>query len=302
MEYEVTRLSTEDIRYFESLDPYRMLERLCFPNFEALGVFLEDEDGYETPGGFILLSLHGDGIVVEWIFVNPLFRLMEIGQNLLAGAFTLAERLGLPNVDVKFSLPVKNTPYVEGLEQYFYSKGFTFGEFVPGEWRFDADAFVEQDVLLGDPGMKTKALSDFSRPEMNELKNVFVNNEKASSYFPVDVFSELIDESISCGVYDKGIKSALLFTRADNVIYLTGYYCNDVDELISLLTFSADLISEIGDLKDKEIHILCNTEEDVNLFKEIFQDAFYIDPYTLNTYTSMLDEDLLEELKSDKED
>ncbi len=120
--------------YFEGLDPYSLLDRYEGKDMAGIGIALSPEKAENITGnnygdsdvaaGLMILSLKGDSPIIMWLFVDPDFREMGIGDKLISTAFEMADRAGKDKLYCFLTSEYARDEICDGEEEYLAEHGF----------------------------------------------------------------------------------------------------------------------------------------------------------------------------------
>ena len=101
---KIVSLSKRQLEYFKELDPFEFRLRGDIDLTLRLGAVLESQEEGEgnIPAGLMLGTKKGTGLVLLWLYVDPLYRRRGIGEGLLCRAFEEADKEGLRQVAALF--------------------------------------------------------------------------------------------------------------------------------------------------------------------------------------------------------
>ena len=85
---KIVGLKEENREYFSGLDPFNIMGRECKNGAVCLGAVMREKNE-ETPAGLIVFTLNENELLINWIYVEPRYRGLEIGAAFHGPPFTL---------------------------------------------------------------------------------------------------------------------------------------------------------------------------------------------------------------------
>ena len=128
---KIVGLKEENREYFSGLDPFNIMGRECKNGAVCLGAVMREKNE-ETPAGLIVFTLNENELLINWIYVEPRYRGLEIGDELLEAVFDLARESDRSYVCAILPEEYGNDLVCKGGEEFLRINGFYREENTPG--------------------------------------------------------------------------------------------------------------------------------------------------------------------------
>lgn len=286
-------LKNEDIELFLDMDPFRMIERLNFPDTIALGAFdLNEETGDDVPMGVIVCTDSGEDICIEWLCVSVNCRGEGVGESLIAKAFEIAGEKGYKTISAYINDDYGRDSLCSGEQFYLNDKLFTEEKALGGEWIVDCDTILNSKALK-DKGHSSNVraipLRALGAAERTKAIEIVSGGAHTSSLFYVAKNPKVIDADVSFVLTENGQISGglLLQSIVRTNIYLEGEklrrkketvvypVCMSIKSKIGLTNLVVDTLEAIEEKygEETEVHFILHGEKYVPLLEYILPES-----------------------------
>ena len=176
--FETVIITRTYLELFAALDPFDFLRFGGMPDRVCLGTVIKGEqDEKDDPVGLMICRKTEAGIVVEWLFTDPLFRDQGVGSDLMRRAFEESEKRGFSKLYAYISDDDRREEVCPGEEDFLLAFGLKsvsvsrenagiFTSLIPEEefgamlYEGDVDYYfrtMEDIILLDDPFFAVKS-------------------------------------------------------------------------------------------------------------------------------------------------
>ncbi len=319
---KISRLRKEHKEYFLGMDPLMKMERLSFPNAFAFAATVENEKTKtDIPAGMMICTLQEKEIFIEWLYVDPAFRMQGIGEALLVNAFDIAEKANLQAVCACFDGQYGRDFICHQEEIYFKQRMFETERMLPGEWLTDLRTLVAQPYFAKISENLKQVIPLKKIPRSSVLKSIFALAEMAgsASVYPVEEMRRFFDEDLSVlKIKDKKICGGLLIQCVENdesdvhdkktikwkrhVLYPILLCAESEEDTKELLYFALQAaVKKYG--KDADVHVIAKNQAQRELMEQIlpgegFESKLLLAEIASYTRHKMLQENYGETLKN----
>ena len=256
-------LTDQQIKYFEGMDPFLMLERTKFPGVYALGVLDTDDDDEDIPVGLAICTASGTDFIIEWLYIVKEMRGKGIAKKVLDRIFEMAEEGEMENVCAYFTSDYDRYDIFTNTEEFFRRHSFDTEIELGGEW------YTDVRMLLKDEKMKQNredpvAVIALSRPvsyKTREILNGISVTRTGQTFFNKKGLPGSYDPKLSFIVMERReITGALLVKLVEDVLYPTCIFAGCEDDLRSMLNAMVDAARREG-LLGNELHLVMRLDE-----------------------------------------
>ncbi len=268
---DLVTLTKEQMKSFEGMDPFLLLERTKFPGVYAIGVIETDEDEDDIPIGLAICMASGADFIIEWLFVVKEMRGKGIAGRILDRIFEMAEDSEMENVCAYFTADYERYDVFSNAEDFFRRHSFNTEVKLGGEW------YTDVRMLLKDEKMKQNredpvAVVPLSRQvsyKTREILNGISATRMGQTFFNKKGLPGSYDPKLSFIVMDKReITGAFLVKLVDDVLYPTCIFAESEDELRSMINAMVDAARKEGRLGN-ELHLVMRLDEIDAMVEEV---------------------------------
>ncbi len=266
--FRYVRLKTEDVSFFDFMDPFEKLVLLEQYYGFAIGVLFDDGETIE-PVGVLVGTASEEQISVEWLVVLPEYQYQGIGEELLRITFEMAVNGNIPEVCVAILPDVTREKFARGAKEYFEERLFTRKE------EIGADTYCQLLDLASSKSLKQAAedslesFSDMTGQQVRECIEKLSMIENATYSYPPEGFISKLDPDI-CFVSKKNGKTegAFLVTQMGDFLLPVYYYAKNIDAGMGLIKASvAAAVDKYG--KSKDVLVMARQPETVALAEKL---------------------------------
>ena len=256
-------LTDDQMKYFEGMDPFLLLERTKFPGVYAIGVVETDDDDDDVPVGLTICTASGADFIIEWIYVVKEMRGKGVGKRILEHIFEMAEEGGMENACAYFTAEYNRYSSFSYAEDFFRSQSFETEIELGGEW------YTDVRMLMKDEKMKKNredpvAVIPLSRPVSYKTREILQGisaTRTGQTFFSKKGLPGSYDPKLSFIVMDKReITGALMVKIVEDVLYPTCIFAACEDDLRSMLNAMVDAARRQG-LLGNELHLMMRLDE-----------------------------------------
>lgn len=120
------------------MDLLMLMDRMDLDGTSALGAIIEDEQTHEPePAGLMVYSEDRKGYIIQWLFVDALYRFRGVGSELLSAVFRASEKKGYPAVKAYLPALPERGIFCAHEDRYLKEHLFRRKKSLPGEWHSD---------------------------------------------------------------------------------------------------------------------------------------------------------------------
>ena len=200
----IFRLTKDDVKLFDKLDPYGWLSILDCPNGFACGCIEEEEDSIALKAGLIVASAVEKEITIHWLAVEGSGQGIGIGSALLRKMFEVAEIMEIPQLSALISPEYDKEVFSGGAESFFGERFFTHKRDLTGIWQGPLFVLMQNKCFKTDVGKlpETKALSEFPADARAEVIRQLSDIEGHISFFDLTGEPDGYDPELSFVIMD----------------------------------------------------------------------------------------------------
>ena len=264
-------LTDDQMKYFEGMDPFLLLERTKFPGVYAIGVVETDDDDDDVPVGLTICTASGADFIIEWIYVVKEMRGKGIGKRILEHIFEMAEEGEMENACAYFTADYDRYNAFSNAEDFFRSQSFNTEIELGGEW------YTDVRMLMKDEKMKKNredpvAVIPLSRPVSYKTREILQGisaTRTGQTFFSKKGLPGSYDPKLSFIVMEKHeITGALMVKIVEDVLYPTCIFAACEDDLRSMLNAMVDAARRQG-LLGNELHLMMRLDEIDAMVEEV---------------------------------
>ncbi len=248
-------LNRENSAVFSHLDPFEILSTLNNPNAFAIGGLIGDED--EKPAALLVGMITRDHLMINWLAVDPDHQGHGLGEEMLLGAFDIADKSGIPKLLAVMGSNMMLEEFSKNGGDFFTERLFEREQPAMG-WNFSGlEDIGKSKIFLDDSKLpKPVPMSGFNSGKANGIIEKLMSRPETEEISVPANMKNLLDMDLSFVFMDDDSPCGALFIlHVDDFLMPVLYYAESEREGEALIRCSYNAArSKYG--KDQEIFIL----------------------------------------------
>ena len=223
----IARLEKDQRALVLDLDPLMMMDRLDFPDAFALLAVQSDEKRREArPVGILIAEVHGELLVLDWLYVDMAHRMQGIGEQLLIAAFEYAAKNDITQLGAYRNNEYGRAEICPDDERYLREHLFYEERAFAGEWSGNLSLFMMQTGLghKTQTSMKTTHFRGLTQTQSEEILTKLLSVDQCRTLYPISAQQRYYDPDVSVILTDGNrLRGGLLIQRIErNVPRIVG--------------------------------------------------------------------------------
>ena len=266
--FRYVRLKTEDVTFFQPMDPFERLGLLDLYYGFAIGALFDDGESIE-PVGLLVGTADEEKISIEWLVVMPEYQYRGIGEELLRIVFEMASNGKIPEVCVAMLPDVTREKFARGAKEYFEERLFTRKEEIGADTYCQLLDLESSKTLKNYSDVSCESFADMTGSQVRECIEKLGLIENATYSFPPGGFVSKLEPDL-CFVsmaHDK-VEAAFLVARMGEILLPVYYYAKTDDFGMGVIASSVFAgVSKYG--KSKDVLVMARQPETVALAEKL---------------------------------
>ena len=140
-------IDEKNMAVFRELDLFNMLPRMNLGESLVLGISDEIDEDNRIAVGLVICRRIAKSLVIEWLWIQPEYRNLGIGQEVLHRLAKFAKEMGMLKIGAYFVESANRVLFCNNARQYFKNQGFFTEVTQKGEWHTQLRQIVNSDYF-----------------------------------------------------------------------------------------------------------------------------------------------------------